>query len=192
MKISDCFSHVGTLVINTQRLLLRPFKKTDAQAMFNNWASDENVSKYLTWPTHSSVEVTQMVIDGWVNSYQNLDTYLWGIELLSNRQLIGSISVVGLNEKTLTMSLGYCIGTAYWNQGITSEALKGVIDYLFTNTGVNRIAAAHDVHNPASGKVMGHAHMTFEGVLRQASRNNQGVCDLAVYSILRNEWRKDI
>ena len=59
-------THKGTQRIETERLILRPFKLSDANDMFKNWASDDEVTKYLRWPTHSSVEVSQMIIDSWV------------------------------------------------------------------------------------------------------------------------------
>jgi len=59
--------------------------------------------------------------------------------------------------------------------------------YLFEEVGMNRIEAAHDVHNPASGRVMQKAGMVFEGIHRQASKNNTGVCDIAIYAILAKD-----
>ena len=67
------------------------------------------------------------------------------------------------------------------------EALRAVINYLFEEAGMNRIAATHDRNNPKSGRVMEKAGMKYEGILRQAGLNNQGVCDEVWYSILRCE-----
>ena len=49
----------GTQKIETQRLILRRFKIEDAEDMYDNWASDPEVTRYLTWPVHSSLEVTR-------------------------------------------------------------------------------------------------------------------------------------
>ena len=54
-------NHKGTVALETERLILRRFYIEDADAMFKNWASDEEVTKYLTWPTHSDVSVSQTV-----------------------------------------------------------------------------------------------------------------------------------
>lgn len=69
-----------------------------------------------------------------------------------------------------------------------AEAVKAVIAFLFEEVGVNRIAARHDVNNPNSGKVMQKAGMKYEGTLRQADRNNQGIIDYAIYSVLKSEY----
>ena len=73
--------HIGTKVIETRRLILRPFTMEDAQPMFDNWASDPEVTKYLTWPAHGSVEITEMVLADWVAGYQRADQYKWAMVL---------------------------------------------------------------------------------------------------------------
>ena len=98
---------------------------------------------------------------------------------------MGVIDVVGEITETQTKIIGYVLGEKFWNKGYMTEALDAVIAYLFDATAVNRIEATHDIANPGSGKVMEKAGMTFEGILRQAARNNQGVVDIAIYSILR-------
>ena len=57
--------HLGTKRIETERLILRKFTIEDAEDMFKNWASDNEVTKYLTWPAHSSLEVSKEVISMW-------------------------------------------------------------------------------------------------------------------------------
>ncbi len=184
--------HCGTCKIETERLILRRFVPEDYLSMYNNWASDPDVSKFLTWPTHTDAEVSRKIVTGWVNSYENDNYYQWAIAFKNEcDNPFGSISVVFTDENTLTFEIGYCIGKKYWRQGITSEALTAVIDFLFENTDVNRIEAIHDINNPNSGKVMKKCGMIFEGTHRQGSRNNTGLCDVNYYSILRNEWKKD-
>lgn len=73
--------HIGTKNIETERLILRRFTLDDADAMYRNWASDDEVTKYLTWPAHSSVDITKMVLADWVESYKNDDNYNWGNNL---------------------------------------------------------------------------------------------------------------
>jgi len=102
--------------------------------------------------------------------------------------LIGNIAVVDDKVKIKTKAMGYVLGEQFWNNGYMSEALTRVIDFLFETTDVNRIEAEHDVSNPGSGRVMEKSGMIFEGVLRKAGLNNQGIVDIAVYSILRSDF----
>ncbi len=61
--------HCGTLSIETERLLLRRFSIDDAAAMYRNWASDSEVTEYLTWPAHTSIDVSKAVLEEWVSSF---------------------------------------------------------------------------------------------------------------------------
>ena len=183
--------HCGTQRLETERLILRQFVSEDADAMFKNWASDSEVTKYLTWPTHSSVDVSKYVTDDWVNSYSNEKYYQWAIVLKENGDVpIGSISVVDMKEDISMVQIGYCIGRNWWNKGITSEAMQEVMKFFFEEIGVNRVEARHDPKNPNSGKVMEKCGMKYEGTMRSADRNNQGICDAVYYALLKSEWEK--
>ncbi len=180
--------HCGTKYLETDRLILRRFKKEDAEAMYNNWTSDNEVTKYLMWPTHSSQEVSQGILDKWVRSYSDDRFYQWAIVLKENGDMpIGSISAVDIKEKTSMAHIGYCIGRAWWHKGITSEALRAVMDFLFDEVGANRIEARHDPRNPNSGKVMKKCGMKYKGTLRSYDWNNQGLCDACYYALLKAE-----
>lgn len=185
----DEMKHLGTLEIETDRLKLRKFKDGDAQAMFNNWAKDKEVTKFLTWPTHKSVEVTESLLSDWINSYSDNKFYQWAIVLKENGdEPIGSISVVGMREEIDMVQIGYCIGRKWWQQGITSEAFKGIIKFLIEEVGVKRIETHHDLNNPNSGKVMLKCGLQYEGTLRKADINNQGICDIAIYGLLAEDY----
>ncbi len=181
--------HLGTKEIKTQRLTLRQFQVTDATMMFKNWTSDEKVIKFLTWPVHQSVDVTKKVLNDWIESYQDLSFYQWAIVLDEINEPIGSISVVDINEQTNMVHIGYCIGSQWWHQGMTSEAFAAVIQYLFEEVKVNRIETQHEPDNPNSGKVMKKCGLTYEGTLRQAMYSNQGIVDACVYSLLASEYQ---
>ena len=182
-------NHIGTKVIETERLILRPFTLEDAQPVFDNWASDPEVAKYVTWPAHGSVDVTKNLLENWVMSYENPDCYNWAITLKEKgNDPIGNISAVHVGDSPESAEIGYCMGRAWWGRGIMAEALKAVIDFFMAEVGANRVYARHDTANPNSGKVMTKAGMKFEGILRQSGRNNQGIVDLAYYSILKSEW----
>ena len=180
-------NHCGTRMIETKRLLLRKFVIEDADAMFRNWTSDKEVTKFLTWPVYTSLDTAIHILNEWTTSYEKPDFYQWAIVPKDINEPIGSISVVSTNEKTQMAEIGYCIGRSWWNQGITSEALRAVIDFMFDQVGANRIQAKHDVNNPHSGLVMKKCGMKYEGTLRSAAVNNQGVCDVSIYALLKSD-----
>ena len=179
-------THKGTVTIETPRLILRKARTEDAEAMFRNWANDPEVTKFLTWPPHGSIEVTRKLLASWVDSYEKDDYYQWMIVLKDLGEPIGSImaSTVG---RAQSAHIGYCIGKHWWHQGIMSETLKAVIDFLFEEVGYHRAEAMHDPNNPNSGAVMRKCGMKYEGTLRQSDRNNQGICDVCYYGLLASE-----
>ena len=180
-------THKGTQTIETPRLILRRAIREDSEPMFRNWASDPEVTKFLTWPPHANIGVTQTVLESWLAEYEKADYYQWMIVLKEIGEPIGSISVVRQNDAVEEAEIGYCIGSQWWHKGVMSEALSAVIEYLFTEVGMNRIAARHDPNNPHSGGVMRKCGMVYEGTTRASDKNNQGICDAAHYAILRRD-----
>lgn len=182
-------THKGTKTIETRRLILRPALPEDAKPMFENWASDPEVTKFLTWPPHGSIDVSAAVIRSWIEGYSRDDYYQWMICLKEDvHSPIGSISAVEHNDTVEKAEIGYCIGRNWWRKGIMTEALRAVIEYLFNEVGMRRVEARHDPRNPNSGAVMRKCGMKYEGTARQSDRNNQGICDAAYYAILRRDW----
>lgn len=93
-----------------------------------------------------------------------------------------------MKEEIEEAEVGYCIGEEYWRQGIMTEALKAVIRFLFEEAGFNRVCARHDTDNPNSGRVMKAAGMQYEGTMRQAGKNNRGICDCTLYAITKDQY----
>lgn len=177
--------HLGTRQIETERLILRRFTVEDADKMYENWANDPEVTKYLTWPTHQDVETTKAVLKDWVAGYEKEDQYQWCIALKEKNEPIGSISVVGSCEKANSVEIGYCIGRAFWHQGYTSEALAAVMKFFLDEAGAARIQARHDAKNPHSGDVMKKCGMKYEGTAIRADWNNSGICDCVQYGYVK-------
>ena len=177
----------GTQKLDTDRLILRRFVIEDAEDMYRNWASDPEVTKFLTWPAHASADISRMLLNDWISRYETGDYFNWAMEWKETGRVIGNISVVRLREDIDEAEIGYCMSRAFWGRGIMPEALKAVLDYLFDTAGMNRVAACHDVNNPKSGRVMEKAGMKKEGVLRQSEKNNQGICDAVWRAMVRSD-----
>lgn len=182
-------NHKGTVTLETERLILRRFTMDDAEAMFRNWASDDEVTKFLTWPTHTNVSVSKAVINSWLDLYQKSNHYSWTIVLKELGEPIGSTAAVKQDDNIKMVHVGYCIGRNWWHKGYTSEALNRLVEFFFEEVGVHRIESRHDPRNPNSGKVMQKAGLQFEGIMRKSDQNNQGgYCDAAYYAILAEDY----
>ena len=180
-------TYTGTREILTDRLTLRRFLLSDAEQMFQNYAADGRVTRFLTWEPYKSVEGVRAFLIGMMEEYRHKDYYHWAMEW--EGQIIGSISVTALDEKNGCCEVGYCIGYDYWNRGFTTEALKAVMGFLFLDVNMHRITAKHDTENPASGAVMKKCGMKVEGRLREHyCRHDGSYGDAVVYGILKKEF----
>jgi len=148
-----------TITINTKRLILRRVTMNDAKAMYKNWASDNDVTKYLNWQTHKNISVTKGVINTWIHQYHLDYFFQWVIEHIEDKTIIGTISL--FNNKDNSLEVGYCIAKKYWNQGLTTEACRAVLDFAFNKVHVNKVYARHVRENIASKRVMQKNNMTY-------------------------------
>ena len=142
------------VTLETERLILRPFAVEDAKEMFSNWASDPEVTKYVTWNPHENVEVTKVLLESWVKQYEKPERLNFAIVLKENNELIGGIDIVGyLGGVHGTPIIGYVISKKYWGKGITTEACKRVLEYLFL-LGYQEVRIDAEVDNIASNRVI--------------------------------------
>lgn len=118
------------IILKTERLLLRPFEINDAEEMFHQWANDIEVTKYLTWNPHKSIDDTKAILSTWIKEYEKIERINFAITLLDTGKLIGQIDVVGyINGIPI---IGYVLSRKYWNNGYMTEACNKVIEYIYS------------------------------------------------------------
>lgn len=176
-------NYQGTKEINTKRLFLRKFQMKDAADMFNNWASDNEVTRYLLWNTHKDIKETKAVIKLWTKNYQDELYFNWAIVLKSINQPIGSIGLVEIDLEKKCCEVGYCISKKYWNQGITSEALKAILDFLLNKNDFEQVVAKHQKENLYSGKVMEKCGMHYLSTRKLFLENKNKTIEVSAYYI---------
>jgi RimJ/RimL family protein N-acetyltransferase len=182
MNLSD---ELPTIV--TERLVLRPFEMSDAtdvQRLAGEWAvADTTTNIPHPYPDGAAGQ--------WISShagrFERREILVLAVTLRESGELAGCISLA-LRDSDDRAELGYWMGVPYWNRGYCSEAARALVAYGFEQLGLQRIAAYHLVRNPASGRVMQKAGMTYEGTLRQHTKKWERYEDLAVYGILRSEY----
>lgn len=179
--------HKGTVTLESERLILRRFTLDDAEAMFNNWANDEEVARYMRWNAHKTAEETKNVLLNRIAGYSSLSTYHWAIVQKNTDTPIGNIALITSSEYDMCAEVAYCLGRGYWNQGFITEALKTVIKFGLEEVNFNRIEAYHAVANFASGKVMRNAGMKYEGRMRKKYLSHLGFEDSDLYAILKED-----
>jgi len=180
-------THKGTARLETPRLVLRKCRAEDAQYVFDNWASDPEVTRYMSWPTHTSIEVTESVIGQWLEEQRSDSFYNWIIVFKESGEPVGLIGAIA-NEKDQNADVGYCLSRRLWGKGFVPEALSAVIDFLFDEVGFEKIKARHCVENPNSGKVMIKCGMLHEGTARRELADGAGALhDAELYGILKGD-----
>ena len=138
-------------IIETERLRLRALKEEDAEAIYFGWASDDEVTKYLTWPTHQSIEDTKAILSLWLKEYDDPKTIRFGIEEKTSGKLIGAIDVVDYEEDI--PEIGYLLSRPHWGKGYMTEACSAFIAYLW-KLGFKSIHIAAMEENQGSNRVI--------------------------------------
>ncbi len=152
------FLRIKSKQITTHHLKFRKFRSTDVQAVYKNWASDPEVTKYLTWNPHKSTKETSFIVKRWLKEYKNKDCYRFAIISKETKELIGAIDVVDyVNGKP---EIGYCLCRRYWNKGYMTEACNAFINYLFSQ-GFDEVVICADVDNIGSNRVIEKCGFTF-------------------------------
>lgn len=120
---------IGTKTIETDRLIMCRFVAEDAEDMYKNWTSDANVSKYVSWFKHQSIDETINLVSKWIDDYK-MNSYNWAVELKETHDLIGNISAIRVSRAHNNCEIGYCYGSKYWNKGYAKSrnAKRGSIE----------------------------------------------------------------
>ena len=141
-------------VMETDRIILRPWRDSDAAALYK-WASDPDVGPRAGWAPHKSLEESLDVIRTVFKDATNT----WAIELKKTGEAIGAMGYgpscdCKLPAREGEPLAGYWVAKPYWNRGICTEALKLMIEHIRLTTDIKSLISGHFVDNPASGRVM--------------------------------------
>lgn len=181
-------NHKGTQTLYTERLVLRRITPQDAEMVYI-WMGDPEVCKYERWNPHPNSGYSCGYIME-VFNYELQNTYQWGIEF--ENKLIGSVSIVGVDDFDQKAVLGYCIARDYWSKGYTTEAVKAVLQYMFEEIEMNRIEASHSINNKASGRVLEKVGMQFEGLAKEYYFCSMGFQDSNLYAITKKQYFENL
>ena len=151
--------------IRTERLALRCPSPADAERVFDNYARDPEVSRYLTWRPHRSIDDTHAAIAFFMRQWSSGDRRSYVIDA-PDFPCAGGMDL-RLADEGRSVVFGYVLARPLWGKGYMTEALTASVEAALSVPGVWRAWAYCDVDNPASGRVMEKAGMGFEGILRR-------------------------
>ena len=149
----------------TDRVMGRKPVPSDAQAMFDVYATDPEVTRFLVFKPYEKLEDLQTWLSYIIKEWDSKPgiAYLLFKHDQPNR-LIGSFSI-GVDR--FKAEVGYLVARPYWGQGLMTEVLQYWVDWALSQPDIYRISALCDIDNPASGRVMEKAGMTFEGTFKR-------------------------
>jgi RimJ/RimL family protein N-acetyltransferase len=147
----------------TERLVLRKPVREDARAIYEGYARDPEVIRYLAFAGAQTMEDVEKFLERALHGWDAGTILTWAITLRPEGTLIGMIDV----RLESHANVGYVLSRAYWNRGYTTEALRAVVQWAMGQPEIFRLWAVCDVENAASARVMEKAGMECEGILRR-------------------------
>ena len=134
----------------------------DAAVIFDKYAQDPDVSRYLTWRPNRSVGETREFLQASLVAWREGQSYHWTIVRKEDQELMGMINARVENHK---WQIGYVLARAYWGKGYMTEAVQKLVAWALEQPEISRIWSVCDIENRASARVMEKAGMTREGTL---------------------------
>jgi RimJ/RimL family protein N-acetyltransferase len=147
-------------VLETERLLLRRPVPEDAPKIFEAFASDPEVTRFLSWRPHTRLAEAEEAISLRIERLAAGVEYSWVIESNLEARVIGVISAWPSGD---SVELGFVLARSHWRRGLTTEAVRAVMEWSLAAPGVTHVWATCDLENRASARVLEKAGLLNRG-----------------------------
>ena len=167
---------------------LRPFAPADAEEIFAAVrANFEHLHTYMHWATedYDLEGVREFVRQSQIAAAENRNQ---GFGIFSGGRLVGSIGFVLFNWASKRTEIGYWIAKDFEGRGIITKSCRELINYAFEKLEMNRIEIRCATENVRSRAIPEKFNFKLDGILRQSEWRHTRFFDMAVYSMLREEW----
>jgi [ribosomal protein S5]-alanine N-acetyltransferase len=176
-------------ILETKRLKLIEINHQHVDYLYEILSLEEVTRYYGTNRFTLPVEASRL-IDMFHKNLLDKRGIRWGIKVKENQKIIGTVGLNGLQLKNKRAEIGYELHPDYWRMGLSSEAIKEVIRFSFTQLDLYRIGAVVYPENEASINLLLNLSFTKEGLLRGYINQNEQFHDTYVLSLLKPEWIK--
>jgi ribosomal-protein-alanine N-acetyltransferase len=177
-------------VLETPRLLLRPLRHGDAEALFAVYSDGETVRYYDMLP-HQSLEETAALIRRNLERFENQQAIRWAITRKGEDVALGTCGFHGFDETSQRAEMGYILNKAYWRQGIMSAALEAILAFGFGSAALHRIEATVTDNNYRSKAILTKLGFAYEGCRRERFFFDNRFWDEHHFGLLREEYARN-
>jgi ribosomal-protein-alanine N-acetyltransferase len=177
------------ITIETARLILRPLRPEDAESVFE-YASDPEVTTYVTWDAHKTIDDSKAYIESAVAD--QLKSPLYPLAIVSKddpERVIGTLGIKTASNM-YEADLSYVIARKHWRKGYMHEAASALLKSAFESHGYKRVYAWCCIENKPSSSLMRKLGMRFEGCFRSRCFRKDRLWDIEYYAILQDEWQQ--
>jgi ribosomal-protein-alanine N-acetyltransferase len=186
MTLDEAFVRQASLA--TDRLLVRPVREDDAEALFAV-RSDPRVSERYGQEPNRSVDDTARWIRNALDGLSRRESMAWALAL-DDDTVIGECCLWNFGQGHQCAEIGYELHSSYWRRGLMTEALSAVLAYGFGEMKLHRIEANPLASNTASQRLLLRLGFNLEGTLRERIPFRGGFEDQLYYGLLRDEWMR--
>jgi RimJ/RimL family protein N-acetyltransferase len=175
------------MLIATQRLTLRRFRTTDAPVLAA-YRSDPEVARYQSWDAPFPLLRAETAVANFMASDPDRPGWFqYAVELADGQRLIGDVAV-HLHDNLMQAEIGFTVAAAYQRRGFAVEAVTAVLDRLFREQGLHKVAGECDARNKPSAALLERLGFTREGLLREQTFLKGEWTDDLIYGLLAGEW----
>lgn len=181
-------THCGTQLIDTERLILRPFQYTDDEDMLANWIGDSAIQSLISEPVYTTKEEVKELLDKWIDQYEKQDYYRWAVIEKESGICMGQIAIFLVDNKNHFCEIEYALGSRFHRRGYATEAVKAILEFSFNKVNFHKVQVCHKDGNVASQGVIRKCGFTFEGTLRDFFFMDGKYVSRLYYSMLKSEY----
>jgi RimJ/RimL family protein N-acetyltransferase len=178
------------LLIEGRIINLRTLKISDAYSIYKN-AKDREISKYTRLPYPYKLKYAYDFVRLCQENYKKKTDYELGIELKKIGKIIGTISLMHLDNTRRDAEVGYWLGKQYWRRGITKEALTLILDYGFNTLELVRIYAKVLYPNLSSIRLLQRTGFRYEGRIRKSFFRDGNWFDELAFALSDEDFKEN-
>jgi len=177
-----------SLPLDTERLILRPYRPEDTNAVFEMF-SDPRVMRYWSWLPWTELDQAKDAVTRDIEAYEGGRYLRLGIERREDHAFLGQCILLNFVAHSRRAEIGYSLASWAWGRGYMHEALEKLVCYGFESLNLNRLEADIDPRNEASARSLERLGFLREGLMRDRWIVGDEVSDTAFYGLLRKDWK---